>query len=211
MKNLVIVGARGFGREVSQAILDCRGYGRDFVLKGYLDSNAAALDGFDGYAPILSAPEDYAIQQDDVFFIALGDVVWRKRYADLITAKGGEFLTLLHNEAHVGKNVVVGAGSFISRGASLSVDITVGCHTFIIDHTAVGHDWWIGDFCHLSDSVLLGGGVRLGNSVTLHPGVKIAPHKRLGDSCIVGIGSVVIQNVRSGVTVFGNPAQRVDL
>lgn len=211
MKKLVIVGARGFGREVSQAILDCQGYGREFILKGFLDSDANALDGFNGYAPILASPEKYEIQSDDVFFVALGDVKWRRHYAEVIESRGGGFRTLVHNEAHIGKNVSIDEGAYFARGVSLTVDIAVGRHTFVFDNATVGHDCQIGDYCHLSVGVFLGGGVTLGNSVTLHPGVKVAPHKRMGDESVAGIGSVVIQNVRAGTTVFGNPAQRIDL
>lgn len=210
-KNLVIVGARGFGREISQAIVECRGFGLEFVLKGFLDSNANAMAGFNGYAPILASPEGYEAHPDDVFFIALGDVKWRRHYAEVIESKGGRFQTLIHNEAHIGKNVGIGEGSFFARGASLSVDIAVGRHTFVLDNASVGHDCRIGDYCHLSDGVFLGGGVTLGNSVTLHPGAKVAPHKRMGDDSVAGIGCVVIQNVRAGTTVFGNPAQRIDI
>ena len=35
----------------------------------------------------------------------------------------------------------------------------------------------------------------------------VLPHVRVGDGCLVGAGAVVIKDVRSGQTVFGNPAK----
>jgi acetyltransferase-like isoleucine patch superfamily enzyme len=42
-------------------------------------------------------------------------------------------------------------------------------------------------------------------------GVSIAPSKKIGDGAYVGIGSVVISNVKAGTKVFGNPAKRVEI
>jgi serine acetyltransferase len=42
-------------------------------------------------------------------------------------------------------------------------------------------------------------------------GVSIAPSKKIGDGATIGIGSVVISNVKPGVTVFGNPAKKIDI
>ena len=49
MKNLIIIGARGFGREVYNLYLDCRRNDPELVCKGFLDDKADALDGYEGY------------------------------------------------------------------------------------------------------------------------------------------------------------------
>ena len=206
MKNLCIVGARGFGREICSIAFECLGYGRDFVVKGFLDDKRDALDCFHDYPPILGSVEDYDICVDDVFFVAIGDVRWRRHYAEMIVRKGGSFLTLVHRDAHVGKTVSVGDGVFVGRSASLSVDISVGNHVCIMDCSIIGHDCSLGDFSHVSVQCFLGGGVALGECVTLHPGARVAPHKKIGEGAVVGIGSVVMSNVRAHKTVFGVPA-----
>ena len=70
MNQLIIIGSRGWGREVFAAAKGTRAYrSGEFVIKGFLDSKTDALDGLKGtYPPILCAPEDYTIQPDDVFF-----------------------------------------------------------------------------------------------------------------------------------------------
>ena len=39
----------------------------------------------------------------------------------------------------------------------------------------------------------------------------IYPGKKVGDDAFIGIGSVVINNVKAGTKVFGNPAKRIDM
>ena len=81
MKDLIIIGAGGFGRELFSAAREAAGFGEQFRVKGYLDANPAALDRFAGYPPILGAPEDYTPAPDDVFITALGNIASRRRCA----------------------------------------------------------------------------------------------------------------------------------
>ena len=37
MKNLVIIGAGSYGREIYNLALECKGYGTDFIIKGFVD------------------------------------------------------------------------------------------------------------------------------------------------------------------------------
>jgi serine acetyltransferase len=39
---------------------------------------------------------------------------------------------------------------------------------------------------------------------------RVYPGKRVGDGAKIGLGSVVLANVRDGATMFGNPAKRID-
>ena len=81
MKNLVIIGAGGFGREMFGAAREALGFGERFRIKGFLDGNPAALDGFSGYPSIIGAPETYKVEADDVFITALGSIASRRRCA----------------------------------------------------------------------------------------------------------------------------------
>ena len=59
----------------------------------------------------------------------------------------------------------------------------------------------------LSPSVSsVGGNVKIGNSAAVYPGARIVPNRKIGDNAVVGICSVVLLNVATGTTVFGNPA-----
>ena len=59
MKQLIIIGAGGMGRTFYSNALESRGFGEEFVVKGFIDDNLQALDGFAGYPPILGTIRDY--------------------------------------------------------------------------------------------------------------------------------------------------------
>ena len=44
IKNLVIVGASGFGREVLQWAKHCNAHYEQWIIKGFIDDNIFALD-----------------------------------------------------------------------------------------------------------------------------------------------------------------------
>ena len=62
MKNLLIIGARGFGREVFDISTQTKEYNNDWIIKGFLDDKVDALEGFNNYPSIISSVEDYEVQ-----------------------------------------------------------------------------------------------------------------------------------------------------
>lgn len=51
MKNLVIIGAGGMGRTIFDVARESIGYGIEYTIKGFIDDNLSALDGFEDYPP----------------------------------------------------------------------------------------------------------------------------------------------------------------
>lgn len=212
MKHLVIIGARGFGREVCSTFFKSEQYlSHSIDVKGFLDDMADSLDGMSGDWPaILGSVEDYVVQEEDVFFCALGDPIWRKHYSDIISAKGGRFISIIHPTAYVNKNAEIGEGCFIGSFTSISTNVRIGKHVMILSYADLGHDAVVGDFSSVECYVFLGGYASVGELSTIHTKASIIPHKSVGDQCVVGHGSVVIKHVKNGLHVFGNPAKKID-
>lgn len=210
MKQLLIIGARGWGREVYDIAKACIDAGADLTVKGFLDDKADALSGYDNYPPIIGPVETYEIQPDDVFICALGDVNYKKQYADIILQRGGEFISLVHPTAIIGINAQIGRGCVVGAYANLSNDTRIGDFVTMSIKAGMGHDSTIGDYSHIGGLSSIAGYVTIGVSVTMHPGCIVVPHRKIGNHSIIGTGSVVLNNVKENVTVFGNPAKRID-
>lgn len=208
MKDLYIIGARGFGREVYDLALDCVKGGADFEVKGFLDDKKDALEGFSGYPPIVSSVEDYQPKKDDIFICGLGQPYWRKVYTEKILGKGGQFTTLISPYAIVRRTAHIGAGCIITASSNISMDVYVEDHCAILS-SGLGHDVRVGKYSVLSGRVSLNGFVEVGELAYICCGAMVAPHKKIGDGATVGIGSVVISNVKANTTVFGNPAKKM--
>lgn len=206
MKNLIIIGARGFGREAYNAFMGIHKNDSEWTVKGFLDSQKDILDNYSGYPPIISSPEEYIVQENDYFFCAMGDVRWRKHYVDMMLSKDARFISIISKECKLSKNTVVGNGCFIDD-ATISCDVSIGNFTFIFSSSVIGHDVKIGNFSHIGSLSFLGGFSRIQNYVTIHPGAQILPHINVENGATVGAGSVVIRSVKENTTVMGIPAK----
>ncbi len=212
MKNLVIIGARGFGREVydlatnTQAFLD-----GEFQIKGFLDDKSDALEPFQGYPPILGAVETYEIAKDDVFVCALGAVESKKKYAEMILEKGGEFINLVDLKAHVRSDIRHLKGVLIFSFVFVSVDVTLSDFVSLQHFSCLGHDARVGRWCHMGSYSAILGYTVLEDEVTLQTASKVVPHKTVGKGAFVGAGSLVLKNVKPGTSVFGTPATPMQL
>lgn len=212
MRQLLIVGARGWGREVYDAISKTEEVLKgNMIIKGFLDSKADALDGLrGGFPPIICSPEEYEIAPDDIFFVAMGDPHWRKHYAEIIEKKGGTFYTYISPEASVIDTAEIGEGSYVSRWSIVSDNVTLGKHVVIHALAVLGHDATVNDYGTLLNGTFLGGYSEVGCCSQLNPKSMIIPHKKIGDNVNVGAGSVVMRNFKDGVSVFGNPARKTE-
>lgn len=210
-QQLIIIGARGFGREVYFLAQECIAAGTlDIAIKGFLDDKADALDSYCGYPPIIDSVEKYQIEPDDVFICALGDVRYKKQYAEMIIDKGGRFISLIHPSATIKHNATVASGCIILDQALISVDVTIEDFVTVQPFSVIGHDARIGKWSHLNTYSFMGGFATLAQGATLHTGAKIVPHKKVGEWATVGAGSVVIRNVPANISVFGIPATKID-
>ena len=213
MKHLIIVGARGWGREVYASAIGTQAY-RDgeFDVKGFLDSKADAFEGLNGnYPPIICAPEEYEVQSDDIFFVAMGEPKWRKYYAEMMEQKGAKFMSIICDNASVTTTAQIGDGTFIAGWTCVSDNVKLGRHVMIHPFCDLGHDTRVGNYASIEAYCFFGGYSDMGDESVMHVRSHLLPHKKIGDRVVVGASSVVMRNVKDGDHVFGNPAKKIEM
>lgn len=204
MKNLLIVGAGPMGRV---AFAYAKEVGMS--VKGFLDSRLCVLDGFKGYPPIISAVDEYQIEEGDVFVVAIGEPAEKRRYVDQIAGRGGQFCSIIHPRAYVGMNVEIGEGSIISPNASITNDVRIGRHVLVSENAIVSHDSIVGDFVSISPGCSFAGWCKFGDSSFFGVQSAVIPHCELGSESpvYVAAGAVVTKSFPSG-RLMGVPAIR---
>ena len=119
--------------------------------------------------------------------------------------------------AKIGKNCNICAQTFIESDVVIGDNVTVKCGVQLWNGLRVGNNVCIGpnatftndrnpksgnrDFVCLE--TIIEDDVSIGANATILPGV------RLGKGCLIGAGAVVTEDVKSGVTVVGNPAKEI--
>jgi sugar O-acyltransferase (sialic acid O-acetyltransferase NeuD family) len=208
MKNLIIIGAGGMGRTVYSNALESVGYGEKFVIKGFIDDNLEALDGFPNYPPVISTISEYQPQKEDVFVSSIGGTARRPCMEEIIR-RGGEFMELIHKTARIYTNAKMGKGNFIGAYSVIGNDTVIGDYNMIQSYTVIGHDAKIGNWNRIDTHVTCVGGIVIEDDVNIHTSAVISHKVVVESGAHVGAGSFVIRKVKAGTTVMGVPAKRL--
>lgn len=208
MKNLIIIGAGGMGRTIYSNALECLGYGESFTVKGFIDDNLSALDGFMDYPPILGTITEYVPKEGDVFVSSIGGA-FRRPCMEEIIRRGGEFIELIHKTARVYIGAKLGKGNFVGAYSVIGNDAVVGDYNMIQSYTVIGHDAVIGSWNRIDTHVTCVGGIVVEDDVNIHTGAVISHKVVVENGAHVGACSFVIRRVKAVTTVCGNPAKRL--
>ncbi|MBP5509383.1 MAG: acetyltransferase [Kiritimatiellae bacterium] len=199
MKQLVIIGAGGFGREAAWIIKRINAFIPTFELLGFCDDAPDRQTGTcDGY-PLLGSVAN--IPPGTFFFCAIGknatrlNVLRRAEQAGLVAA------TLIDPTAEMAPDAEIGPGSFVGIHAVVSVGCRLGRGTIVNHGVCIGHDVTAGDGCQFCPGVCVSGGCALGDGVLMGTLAGMIPLKKAGDASVIGAGTVPLRDVPPGETV----------
>ena len=210
MKEIIIVGAGGFGRELLQWIKDINKIENRWIIKGFIDDNLSALDNYKCDYKVIGKVKEWQPEENEVFACAIANPKTKENVVKNLKAKGAKFESIIHPKAIIGGFNKIGEGIVIYPGARLTVNITIGKFVTLLS-SGIGHDVQIGDFSTISSHCGVNGKTKLGKRVFLGSNSTIAPGRRIGDDVYIGAGSVVIRNIKSCSKVFGNPARVINI
>jgi sugar O-acyltransferase (sialic acid O-acetyltransferase NeuD family) len=205
MKRCLIVGAGGAGREIMSWVLDMQQ--AEWSFGGFLDKNAAALQGKDVPFGIVGDPATWQPGEDDLFVAGIGDPETRLRICSGLQARGARFISILHSTVRLGWNARVAEGCVLGPYTVVSVNAAVDRFVAMNHFCGIGHDVRVGEGSTISSFCDLMGGVEVGRCCYIGSHASVLLNKKVGDYARVGPGSAVIRNVRSRTTVMGVPAQ----
>ncbi|NJC26129.1 acetyltransferase [Neolewinella antarctica] len=206
MKDLILIGGGSFGREVAAFLPGCIGYNVTWRFKGFID-NLPDRTGIEDRT--IGLVQQYEPKDNDVFLCTLPEQEYRKKYSDLIISRGGTFISIIHGTAVIVADASIGTGVYVGPFNTVSCGVKIGDFCLLNCYIVVGHDAVIAPYAHINSFVHISGFVEIGNAVTIHPHASILPGKKVGDEAVIGVGSIVLRNVKDKQTVFGYPARKI--
>lgn len=200
-KNVIILGASGFGKLVSDVILN----NGDNII-GYLDDAPKGTEFF--RRPILGACADFVKYPDVEFIVSIGNAKIRERLVN--SMQSVKWYTAIHPKAIISPyDTSIGEGSVVLPGAVIDPGATIGKHSLINCNAVVAHDCIIGDFCHISVGTNLAGFVNVGNRSWVGIGASVSNNLSICEDCMIGAGAVVVKDLTEPGTYVGIPAKRI--
>jgi len=208
MKNLIIIGAGGFGREVLWLINDINRSQDEWEVVGFLDDD----DFFEGKIiegyHVLGRIEKAIDFQNTYFVLAIGNPSVKEKIIQKLP-NDAQYATLIHPSVLIGERIKVGEGSVLCAYSVLTVDIEIGDHVILNLCCTVGHDTRIDDFTSFMPSVNISGEVIIEKAVYVGTGAKIINQLSIGAYTVVGAGAVVSKSLPPNCTAVGIPAKPI--
>lgn len=203
MKDVVIVGFGGFGREVAWLAEEC---GRN--VRGFLDDSIEP--GKYGAHRVLGGIEHSSKIDNVELVVAVGNPRTRKLIVNKLLEFGEPtFTSLVHPAVRVSSSVVIGSGSIVCEGAKLTVDIDISDHVILNLNVTVGHDSRLQSFVTVAPMVALSGNVVLEAGVEVGTAAAIRQGVVMSSGSMLGMGGVLVKNTEANQIYIGSPAVSV--
>ncbi len=196
MKNLLIVGAGGLGREVASWAVAGFKNNRGWAVAGFLDDNPNALDGKKTAFPLAGSIAGFVPSGDTNIVIAIGNPLIRRRLHEDLRTKGAQFANVIHPTAIVAEGVRLGVGVVLAPFSIVSANSCIDDGVVINYYAVIQHDAYVGGWCYISSHGNIGGGSVLGQEVLVGTHSVVPPGAHVPNHSVISAGAVFVSDNR---------------
>lgn len=201
MKKLGIIGASGHGKVIAD-IAKKNGYSEI----SFFDDNENIHQC--GSYPVTGKSAEARTFDGDII-VGIGNAEIRKKIQEMIPVE--KLVTLIHPDAVIAEDVVIGAGTVVMAGAVINSGVQIGMGCIINTCASVDHDCILGDYVHIAVGSHLCGTVSVGSETWIGAGATVSNNIEICSECMIGAGAVIINDIKKRGTYVGVPARRVDM
>lgn len=202
-KKVVLIGFSGHALVIAEAL---KLTGHEII--GYLEKNRAVSNelnleylGHESDNTVLKRIKGFCL------FPAIGDNLIRSTVMSFFERKAFQFISVIHPDSSIAKQVNIGAGTFVARGACINPFVQIGQGVIINTGAIIEHECKISAYAHIAPGAVLAGGVSVGRNSFIGANAVIKQGVTIGDNVIIGAGAVVLKNIEENLTMVGNPAR----
>ncbi len=208
IKDIVIIGAGGHAKVVIDVIERQARYN----IIGLIDKSHAKGENVLGYE--ILGDEDVLHDMIQEYpslggIIAIGDNFVRYKIYKQISLSLPEFvfISAVHPEASIGKDVFIGDGTVIMAGAIVNTCCCIGRFCIINTNSSIDHDSIMEDFSSLAPNAATGGNVKIGEFSAVGIGAVLAHNINIGRHSVIGTGAAVVKDIADYSVAYGVPAE----
>ena len=210
MKNIVIIGVGGFGREIKMLIDQINENKPSFNILGFYDDAVGLKKVYNGIKYLGTLNKLNQVKQETAVAIGIGDPKTKVKIKERLSNKNLTFPSLIHPSVLIGSDEVnIGEGTIICSGVIITCNIEIGNFVTLNLACTVGHDTIIKDYASFMPSVNISGEVVICECVYVGTGAKIINQLKIGKNTIVGAGAVVSKTLPENCTAVGIPAKPI--
>lgn len=205
MKQVIFIGYGGHAKVIHE-ILKQRS---DINIIGYTDNQ-------DKNVALMWLGDDEmikGIQSDDSIYLVLGigyspNSPQREKLYKYYKAKGYTFLNIIHDQAIVSEEVVLGEGVQIMAGAVIQPGAVILDNVLVNTGAIVDHDSRVHAHVHIAPRATICGNVVINENVYVGAGSIIIQNITIGQDSVIAAGATVVRNVEDNSLMMGVRARK---
>ena len=206
MKDLIIVGAGGFGCEVVSLVESINKVRWEWNILGFLDDNIeVGTEVFRGHK-VIGSIGAWQPKNTEYFTLGISSPQTKCKLYGLLKSRGASFATLIAPWVGIPVEMEIGEGCTITLGW-FGMNVKLGKCVNV--HGSMVGEAIIDDFSTTTGFANIAGG-EIGKRVFVGSHAVILHGRRVGDDAFVCAGSIVFSHIKPGTKVMGNPARKVD-
>lgn len=210
MKDIVIIGAGGFGREVKTIIDAINKNTKTYNFLGFYDDTIAKGTLINNFPILGNLKELNDLKTATDVLVGVGDPISKYKIISSLKNELLHFPTIIHPSVIISDDdVIIDNGCIICAGNIITCNIKIGKFVTLNLMCTVGHDTLIGDYSSFMPSVNISGEVHIEEKVYVGTGAKIINRLTIGKATIVGAGAVVSKSLPEYCTAVGIPAKPI--
>ena len=204
---LGIYGAGGLGREVYELAKLTNSYNNYWQEIFFIDDGEIINNPRNALILKFKNLKEKFNLEDIEVCIAIGEPYVRKEIFLKLLSKKISITTLVDPDVSIPDSTKIGAGTIICKYVSITSDVKIGKNVYVHPMACIGHDSQIGDHSIISSYVDVTGECIIGSETFLAIGTIMKQQVKIGSGCILGMGSVVYNNISDNLIAMGNPAR----
>ncbi len=210
MKDILIYGAGGFGKEVFCLLREVNENNFEWNFLGFLDDNLAV--GTDlRFGKVVGGIEylENCTEKTSVV-LAIGSPNTRELIFNRIQNSNIDFPNLIAPDFRAldQESLTWGQGNIVFSKCSTSVDVSIGNFNIFNSQIAMGHDSQIGDYNTFMPGTKISGSVKVGKGNNFGMNCAVLQNIRIGDRNKLGPLSVLTKSISNDGTYIGSIAKK---
>lgn len=215
MKDIVIYGAGGFGKEIACLLRQINEIKPTWNLLGYIDDNVDLWGKPISHFGTCLGGIDYLNNYSDDIAVVLG--IGNSKAVKLVRQKiintHVSFPNIIHPTFRINdpETFHIGEGNIIQSMCIATCDVTIGNFNVLNGAITLGHDVVIGDYNTIMPGVRISGESKVVDCNFFGVGSIVLQGLKVGNNIRLGAGSVLMTSPKDGNLYIGNPAKRMKL
>jgi sugar O-acyltransferase (sialic acid O-acetyltransferase NeuD family) len=205
---IALIGAGGLAKEMLEVAELC---GHQVVGTFSVSGKLKNTPNFGYLDELLTKRDEY-----DSVIIAVGvhsidRIKARSELISFLVEHDIKQISLVSPYSRIHSSVSLGKGCYVHHDAMISCDSNIGDNVIINTSARIGHDCVIGNNTSIGPNVFVGGATKIGHNVLIGASASIKDGVTIGNDCIVGMGGIVLKNMRNGYLIMPDTMLSVKL